>query len=227
MKLKVLFPALLVVFALVLSPAFISAAAVPWSSELYTAESMGGAWDDFDIYDTVTSPPDSLPITATVSGSIPVGDYNSNSTITGTMMDIDLSMLGGVMHGSGRTEFLGTYTAAAPIFRFIYTLTENQEYHMTTDSWLIVHDNTNGTDLYNSSLPLSSGRVISVNTPAGNDISVNFGIYMYDRGVFGPSQDDFTLTYDTATVVPEPISSALFVVGGTLLAGRRFFKRRK
>jgi hypothetical protein len=53
----------------------------------------------------------------------------------------------------------------------------------------------------------------------------------YSRVQWGSAQSDMTGhgNYNLVqfSVVPEPISSLLFVGGGTLLAGRRYIKRRK
>lgn len=73
-----------------------------------------------------------------------------------------------------------------------------------------------GVNLFNEGLSAGDSATFSIQIPVGHNIEVNFGIHHYNT--------DGSLTYNVA-VVPEPISSILFVTGGTLLAGRRLLKK--
>ena len=218
-----------VVIAVVLSVAFLpfmaSASSVPWTSEQYMAEAL---------VTPVYGPP--LPI----SDNYTFGYWdNSHSEVTDTSMFVDSRSRTTDMQLWAKASFSGTYSAIGvdPTFQFIYDGTytsQNPQCFLGPPcseryAWLTVSDLTNSTILYDNQYLTLDGsyNVIEVLTLAGHDISVSFGAYVFTTsdGLTGDNYEEISLNYSTA-IVPEPISSILFVTGGSLLAGRRYLRRK-
>jgi hypothetical protein len=226
-KIKALFSLSAAMVFLLLLPVMANAESVPWTTEVYTAgvSSMGVNRD------IQYGPP--LPISASFSYSPTGGIENTgSSTISSTYMDVDAFSFNADYRVSAEAKLLGTYIAPAadPFFQFTY-----DGYYTSVDpgyisehyAWLTITDLSTSTVLYdNSSLTLDNNTyTIEVPTIAGNEIEVNFGAKVYASRFIYSQTENVRLNYSTA-VAPEPISSILFVTGGTLLAGRRFLRRK-
>ncbi|GBD95441.1 MAG TPA: hypothetical protein ENG83_09130 [Nitrospirae bacterium] len=220
MRSKRIFLTTILAVAFLFLPVIAGADTVPWLSEQYTAIARGESSTD-----TQYGPP--LPVSASEA-------YNSSgyiNEITSTITSSDMNINGYLDYWSevgASAEFSGTYTATStnPLFIFTYSLTSVSS-DAAVSYWLYVNDLTDGTSLYNSGLSLSNDPIsIIVSTTPGNEISVDFGVSADVASHIGAASFDTTLAYSTA-VAPEPISSILFIAGGTLLAGRRYFKRNR
>ncbi len=228
MKLKKQLPLIVMSIICILVPTIAGADAVPWASEEYTARvgSLGG------VKDTQSGLP--LPVSASYSttfGSIP---NTADSTITSTYMDVDAFSWDSLPVWA-EAVVSGTYiaSAATPLFQFTYDgyyTSVNPDYALASEhyAWFTITDLSTSTVLYNnSSLTLDNNTyTIEVPTIAGNEIGVEFGAKAHAYRVVYDQTESVMLNYSTA-VVPEPISSILFVVGGTLLAGRGVLRRAK
>jgi probable HAF family extracellular repeat protein len=80
-----------------------------------------------------------------------------------------------------------------------------------------IWDDQSGIRDLNNYLPVSSGWILK------EAWDIDDSGQIIGSGVINGQTRSFLMT---PTVVPEPISSILFVTGGTLLAGRRFFRRK-
>ncbi len=207
---------------------------VPWTSEIYRAGVEGAFFDYWSptLSDAKYGPP--LPITAyiAVESYFQTGYHYSYSTITSSFIGIDNYRLNGEYDAYGAASFWGIYTSTpdAPIFELTYSYLYGGSSVWSTNSyvWLMVNDETNRSELYDNELP-EGLNVISIPTIPEHTISVALLVRreLPEGAIDWPGEEDASaiLTYNMG-VVPEPISSILFITGGTLLAGRRLLRRK-
>jgi hypothetical protein len=228
MKRNILFSILILFIVFFSMPFSVGAAVVTWNTEVYTAQTWAGVYGGPGMSDVATGPP--LPISAYSEDYYFDGTDPNLATAYAEISDTTMYLSFDYLHDGlnlGNASFSGTYTAVDPYFIFSYDFSyvwgpPSSVYghflyidiqDLTTSTTLHLSDNKAGSD------------VLYIPTPVGNEISVNF--------IFGPhyanrhSYSD-TLTYSmSSAIVPEPVSSILFISGGTLLAGRRYIKRKK
>ena len=234
-KIKILLVSTVMMFLLTL-PILASADAVSWSTETYSAYAYS-QYNSGQNQQEVFGPP--LPISAYASSNF--GIDASSSSITSTGMNIwshaEPTSVMWSANSNAVAEFSGTFTAVAPVFQFAYAYAydayggTSAQYSGNDKFWISVYDSTDSISLYNYTINFTSdgsaSDVLNIYTSSGHNIDVDFGIqansYLIDnKQVDGAS---INLTYGTA-VAPEPISSILFITGGSLLAGRRFLRKK-
>lgn len=223
MKIK-LFSTIIVYSMIVLLPIMAVAAAVPWTSESYRSYSLVSVQDGGSDSDEMLS--SSPPVSASAFWSESIGGGSVYTEMTSTSITYSGDLYADMFEetkGTNTAEFLGTYTATSPYFLFSYDNVPSSYNFLN----LTVKDMITSSYLYNGDIRGTGDLMIS--TIAGNNIEVAFNFSM--THVAGPTRLNNitwgdTMTYGMTTIVPEPISSILFVTGGTLLAGRRLLRRK-
>jgi len=246
MRVKTLCSIIVFVVSFVFLPLMATAAPVPWSSESYTAyayANMGvwGMWcDDYSCYPTINIMDEAdeytsesfFPISASASAHFMGEESNAFSEITYSTMNVYAQAFSGyndefwLLYGRavGDAQFKGTFTANAPLLNFTYSLSSNNNKPSAAGGWIYVDDLTEGIELFSFSFAPSIPSTVALSIPIGHEIEfyiegwADTSVYYYDIS-------DATLTYSTS-LVPEPISSLLFLAGGATLALRRYWRKK-
>lgn len=209
-------------------PFAVRADVVPWNTEVYEVYTWAGAYGGPGFSDEDTGPP--LPISAYSEDYYDDYGYLNFATaaaeITDTTMSVSLDRRSDGLNYAN-TSFSGNYTAVNSYFIFSYDfshyLGEAIPYRhflyidikdLTTSTTLHLSDNYAGSD------------VLYIPTTVGNEIDVyfRFGTGMTNRYKYS---DTLTYSMSSSAVVPEPVSSILFITGGSLLAGRRYLRKKR
>jgi hypothetical protein len=227
-RLQKLFLTISVVMILLFIP-IAAFAQIQWNTQQYTAFAYGFEHDGYDPGPvTQYGPP--LPVSASANYSSKFVYFDVNSTITNSTIDLHVYKCGSLCEANVSAEFLGTYTAtsSSPLFQFDYSLAGDVSGRISRNYFLTVYDLTDSTSIYSNSALQFSNTPVTINVPttAGHEISVNFKLSNYFGTYAYPETNNTSMTYNMAAA-PEPISSILFVTGGTLLAGRRYLKSSK
>ena len=210
MRFKLLI-SLIFMLALILFPLSIKAAPVPWDSTTYSVTAKIGEHLYIDEgNDTVVDSGSEPPVSAFAS----YGGSPALSEMTESTIHMACSVWIGAPRCQTIASFTGNFIANDSLFAFSYSGYMNN---------LMVENVTASTTLFDQFYYESDTLFIPIQI--GDEISVSFthdtGEYIYVEGSF-----DFTNTY-SMSVVPEPISSTLFIVGGATLGLRRFRRKFK
>lgn len=226
MRFKNLLLTTVVVVSVFMLSSMAFAEAISWTTQQYRAYA-DVAYPSEESYaiDEKFGPP--LPLSAQAEiWSIRAFSNVSDSTISAGFIDL---VTAGLDYARATGSFSGTYNAVFPYFQFYYDYTLSQYISLS----LNVTDSTTGASLYDWSISgaiypnvLQDTDTIYVATPVGHDISTALSVNAI-KGITPPATFSGNVSYGMAAVVPEPISSILFVTGGALLAGRRFLRRKK
>jgi len=206
MRFKLLI-SLIFMLALILFPLSIKAAPVPWDSTTYSVSAIIGE-HFIDAYDSDVDSGSAPPVSAFAS-------YFGSPALS-EMTESTIHMACSVWIGAPRCQtiasFTGNFIANDSLFAFSSSGYMNN---------LMVENVTASTTLFDQFY--SGSDTLFIPIQIGDEISVSFtrdtGEHIYHEGSF-----DFTDTY-SMSVVPEPISSTLFIVGGATLGFRRFRKK--
>jgi hypothetical protein len=202
-----------------LSPG-VHAGEVPWSYENYSTSIAVG--DDFliNLYDSDSASGPPLPISAHASWEsivYPGWEMNAYSGISAATMYIECNPL----RCTGKNTFTGNYIADNPFFLYEY----NYESPYFVPYSIEVINVTTATSLFLFHTAYSDSDIFYIPTPVGDEIRVHISMVMPEH----ISGLDATLNYSMSTtpVVPEPVSSTLFIIGGAALGFRRLRKKFK
>ena len=197
------------------------AGTAPWTSQTYTAYSAAGesllpGCIGGDMCDIDESSGATIPVSASASYFYPGYPNSASSEITASTMYTEAMVTGiQVVRAYASADYTGNYVSDDNFFVFSY---DGELDHLTvnnvTTSTILLDISTTGSSTY------------YIPTAVGNEIEVSFGTSIGEITRSSQSGSS-SLTYNMSTAVaPEPISSILFITGGTLLAGRRYIKRK-
>jgi len=208
---------------------------VPWLSQSY--ESFAAAGEDLVDPDCVTynmcsimqtfGPP--LPISASAAYDSGIKDTTAYSEITASTMLLQWYRPDYYFRAKADARFTGNYIAAYDYFVFSFSDFVWGSYLGDNSAYVTVKDISTSATLLNEYLPDfgSPHGTYYIPTIAGDEIEVSLWLTTGEMAGFGnPYSGTYSISY-SMSVVPEPVSSILFITGGTLFAGRRFIRKSR
>ncbi len=215
-RIATIFQLILLVSSILLLPIITEAASnIPWTTEWYAV----GAYNFTEGNENYANSSANLPIIASLYGGSIYSEITASTTSVSSYFPSTYS------EAEADVYFVGNYVANAPYFMFQYDYDHTAGYTFFDLGVAEYRNNQWYQWLGNISCSSDCSGTLLAPTPVGGDIRVTLEHYaLSDRN--GSLSSSSLNYYSMSSVAPEPLSSVLFVTGGTLLAGRRFIRRK-